>query len=112
LKHYDKETSTCWYQWQLGEKQYWKPGQEKVQTVKRIIKAQCTGTVSTLTEKLDTYLKQKLCKHVFNLRHQFKAARTMKVTLQNNEAIIHIDFSENYQCGYAREVQSAHFGAS
>ena len=27
-------------------------------------------------------------------------------------ALIHIDFSENYLCGYASEIQSVHFGAS
>ena len=36
----------------------------------------------------------------------------MKSTLADNEAIIHVDFSENYQCGYAREVQSADFGVA
>ena len=82
------------------------------QTAKCIIKAQCSATVKTLNETLDSYLKRRLCKHIFNLRHQFKAARTLKDTLQNSEAVIHIDLSENYQCGYSREVQSAHFGAS
>jgi len=112
MKDYDEQASTSWYKWQLEEKQYVKPGQEKIQTAKHVVKALCNRTIKDLIEKLDSYLKQKLCKHVFNMRHQFRAARTLKSTLADNEAIIHIDFSENYQCGYAREVQSAHFGAA
>jgi len=29
-----------------------------------------------------------------------------------HEAVIHVDFSENYVCHNASEIQSAHFGAS
>jgi len=67
VKEYDQETSSNWYQWQLDQKQHTKAGVDKVQTVKRIVKAQCKGTVKTLLEKLDTYFKQKPCKLVFNL---------------------------------------------
>jgi len=112
LKQYDEHVSTTWYQSQPHVKQYVKPGQDKVKTAKRIIKAQCSGTVKTLIKPLDSYLKRRLCKHIFNLRQQFKAARTLRDTLQVNEAIIQIDFSENYQCRYKRKVQSAHCGAS
>ena len=36
----------------------------------------------------------------------------MKVKLLPNEAIIIIDFSENYLCKYSSETQSVHFGTS
>jgi len=45
-------------QWQLDEKEYVKPGQEKIQTAKRVVKALCNGTIKDLVEKLDFYLKQ------------------------------------------------------
>jgi len=83
VKDYDEQASTSWYQWQLDEKQYVKPGQEKIQTAKYVVKAPCHGTVKDLVEKVDFYLKQKLCKHVFNLRHQFRAARTLKSTFHS-----------------------------
>lgn len=32
--------------------------------------------------------------------------------MDKTEAMLHVDFSENYGCKYAAEVQSAHFGGS
>lgn len=36
----------------------------------------------------------------------------MKNKLKENEILLHVDFSENYSCKYAKETQSVHFGAS
>lgn len=55
MKDYDEQASTSWYQWQLDEKEYVKPGQEKIQTAKRIVKALCNGTIKDLVEKLETF---------------------------------------------------------
>lgn len=43
---------------------------------------------------------------------QNKAYADVKTNLQSNEAIIHADFSENFACKLAAEVQSFHFGGS
>lgn len=51
-------------------------------------------------------------KHVFNTRHQFRMYRHVKSTLADDEAVVHIDFSENWKCKYASEIQSVHFGGS
>ena len=51
-------------------------------------------------------------RHVCIIRHQFRAYKHLKETLDVNEAVIHVDFSENYVCKNAAEIQSAHFGAS
>lgn len=32
--------------------------------------------------------------------------------MKENEAMVHIDFSENYACKYDKEIQSVHFGPS
>lgn len=32
--------------------------------------------------------------------------------MSGEEALIHVDFSENYSCKYSSEVQAVHFGAS
>lgn len=55
MKDYDEQASTSWYQWQLDEKEYVKPGQEKIQTAKRVVKALCNGTIKDLVEKLETF---------------------------------------------------------
>lgn len=36
----------------------------------------------------------------------------MHQNLSDTEAILHIDFSENYPCKLAQEIQTFHFGAS
>src|SRR5258705_13013450 len=50
--------------------------------------------------------------HVYNIRQQNVAYRQCKENLKPGEEILHIDFSENYNCKLAEEVQSYHFGAS
>lgn len=57
-------------------------------------------------------LKSKFLNHVLTIEHQYKAIRMLKATLTTNEVLIHCDFSENYSCKYAHEVQSMHFGGS
>ena len=69
---------------------------------------------STLQNMLNEFNKQiaRFKKHLFTIRHQYAQYRHLKGTLATNECMIHIDFSENYMCQYASEIQSVHFGAS
>ena len=56
-----------------------------------------------------------LCTHIFNfnLKNQYKSIRYLRQTISTGEAIIHIDFSENYCVEkYGREITSIHFGGS
>nr|CAI5860730.1 unnamed protein product [Callosobruchus analis] len=53
-----------------------------------------------------------LFKHISNRNHQYKAIDLIKKTITRNSAEIHVDFSENVSCKYAREIQSMHFGGS
>lgn len=46
------------------------------------------------------------------MKHQYKALRTLRENSKDSEVVIHIDFSENYNCKYDKEMQSVHFGAS
>ena len=55
---------------------------------------------------------KRFCKHIFNIRNQYHYYRMMRNTLETDECLIHVDFSENYVCRFANEIQSAHFGAS
>lgn len=54
----------------------------------------------------------KFKQHLFNIRWQYKAYRQVREDLKDHECLIHVDFSENYLCKYANEVQSVHFGGS
>ncbi|KAL0829676.1 hypothetical protein ABMA28_003182 [Loxostege sticticalis] len=67
-----------------------------------------------------TRLCQKTLKETFkiskaNLSRMFvvdNIASKIKTTLGENEAFLHIDFAENYNCKYTKEEPSAHFGGS
>ena len=62
---------------------------------------------------LDLQSKTKiLLRHELNIVHQYMAIKSKKETLTKQEAIIHVDFSKNYQTKYTQEVQLFHFGAS
>lgn len=62
-------------------------------------------------EKFTTDI-ERFKKHFFNIKQQYHSYRICIDTLLPNEAVIHIDFSENYNCKLAEEVQGHHFGAS
>lgn len=54
----------------------------------------------------------KLKVHTYNIRAQFRYFKKKQESLAQNECLIHIDYSENYNCKLSREVQSLHFVAS
>lgn len=49
---------------------------------------------------------------VFNIKKQNEAYELIRENLNDIEAVIQIDFSENYACKFAAEIQSFHFGSS
>lgn len=51
-------------------------------------------------------------KHIFNVKNQYETYRICVNNLEPNEAALHIDFSENYNCKFAEEIQGHHFGGS
>jgi hypothetical protein len=69
------------------------------------------GTIQTLIEDFQASLK-KTCRHLYNIKHQYIALRNLRENMDDNEVIVHIDFSENYSCKYDKEIQSVHFGPS
>lgn len=80
-------------------------------TVQRMIKEKIhTNTkemMSAFEEQLTPFLK-----HHFNMRHQYNKIREKVENLSDNEALLRIDFSENFVCKYSAEAQAMHFGAS
>lgn len=50
--------------------------------------------------------------HLRNIVHQYRAVKEIKEGLTNEAILIHMDFSENYNCKYGAEPQAVHFGSS
>jgi hypothetical protein len=99
-----------WSEWAATSKDYVKNGETK--TAKLTTKTVRRGTLKELKEKFSSTLRNEICRHVYIIRHQFRAYRSLKETVQSNEAVVHIDFSENFACKFASEIQDTHFGAS
>ena len=104
------DEAISFYQWEtLKESRVLKDGSEKIVTF--VGKKMQTLTVidaRTLFNKQLEHYKR----HFFNIKNQFDFFRKMKDNLQGDEALIHVDFAENYVCKWDAEIQSAHFGAS
>ena len=94
----------------MTTQQYEKGGVQK--TAKLTAKLPKRGTLKDLKTLFRETLADVLVPHVYTIRHQFKLYRHVKETLEMHEAVIHIDFSADYVCRNASEIQSTHFGAS
>lgn len=84
-------------------------GKEKLCT--KTVKEKHISTKAEVLAALRQSIKPFLL-HIRNVEHQKREIRKVKEQLKNNEALIHMDFSENYGCKYVVEVQSDHFGGS
>ena len=94
------------------EKRQIKEGKDlKTKTVTYTVKERICCSADRLKEIYDHDLN-KYCRHIFTFHMQYNYYRKRKETMGENECIIHVDFSENYVCKMAREVQGMHFGAS
>lgn len=115
ISTFDPGTQTFWYEWKgkaeerLKKK---KDGSEEKFTVHLTVKEKVMGTLHTLLEDFSMGLKEKLGKHVYNIRHQYAALRGVKENLSEDEVVLHIDFAENFLCKYSSEIQAVHFGDS
>lgn len=63
--------------------------------------------LKVFNSKLDS-----LAKHQYNWLHQAEQCRCLKETLSEEETVFHMDFSENYTCKLATEVQAFRFGGN
>lgn len=106
---FDLTKKTSWFAWVLKEHEYGE-GDKKKKT-KRMMKIKKEGTVEDLIATLNADMK-KFKIHVFNFYYQYKQYRMCADNLKYNEALIHIDFSENFVCKHNKEIQAMHFGAA
>lgn len=68
-------------------------------------------TDDTLLEETNN-TERKICETHYTISHQYLELTKRKENLNGTEAIIHADFSENYNGKLAREIQSMHFGGN
>lgn len=100
-----------WWQWCIVKESL--PRQPE-KTVTKTVKSKVMGTLKELKSMFQDEIKDNLCPHVYTIQHQYHKYRHVRDELlrEGDEALIHIDFSENYSCKYAQEIQAVHFGAS
>lgn len=53
---------------------------------------------------------KKFFQHQFNIVHQYNEIKCLKENITQEDCIIHMDFSENYNAKYSEEIQAFHFG--
>ncbi|CAH1636783.1 unnamed protein product [Spodoptera littoralis] len=79
--------------------------------ITKSIKEIITSSVAELIEKFKLAI-QVLKKHIYNIKMQYRSYRLAIDDLKNDEALLHVDFSENYNGKYFEEIQHHHFGGS
>ncbi|CAH0562790.1 unnamed protein product [Brassicogethes aeneus] len=97
------------------EKWYSKKVEIEIKGKKKMCQKTVKEPVECSKQEMVDHLKKSLTRfmvHLRNISHQYSSVDTIKKSLTLNEALFHIDFSENYNCKYAKEIQSAHFGGS
>lgn len=109
----DMETKVTWKEWKIVKEKKEKiiNGEKFLKTSKKSAKTEVIGTVKELKENFQRDMKH-FKQHIFNIKTQNKAFSTCKENLNEEEAAIVVDFSENYACRLSKEIQSFHFGAS
>ncbi|MEQ2192908.1 hypothetical protein XENOCAPTIV_019549 [Xenoophorus captivus] len=89
-----------------------KDGKTETITVSKPIKQRCEDSAEHPLDDFEKEMKEKVCKHLFNIQHQYTQLQSLHRSLKEDGAILHIDYAENLQCKYSKEVQQVHFGAS
>ena len=97
-----------WYQWEHVEQMVQAKKGKSLKRVKKIQKVLKEGTVDDLQVDLEVQLPSFL-EHVFVKRQQARFFKEKLEHLTEEEAVVQVDFAENYSCKYQREVQSAHW---
>lgn len=102
-----------WPEWVRKKEQIVKKldEQETVKTITKVVKETKKNKIGELVNVFQKDIRV-FKKHIFNIHQQYNAYRTCLNNLEEDEAALHIDFSENFNCKMGEEVQSHHFGGS
>ncbi|CAH1099094.1 unnamed protein product [Psylliodes chrysocephalus] len=106
-KEFDNSNPLNYQKWQSVRQDYVDPKTKKTKTVTKCVKSTLKINPRDLILDLENNDNNEL-----NIVHQYQALKAKKENLTDSDAIIHVDFSENFQTKYAEEVQSFHFGGS
>ena len=90
----DEDDSMTYYQW------------HKVEGVVKKHLVDCT--IAEAKEDLQAQLRP-FSRYVYNIRRQFQELRHLKEQLNEDEIIIHEDFSENFQLKHQQEIMASHW---
>jgi hypothetical protein len=108
-KEFDNSNSISCYVWQKGTKQYCKDNKtfttNIMEKVKKIYKP--LEVINHFDNEIIPFMI-----HCANIKNQYESIKKIKENIMENECLLHIDFSENYNTKYGSEIQSVHFGAS
>ena len=109
LPQFDAVKTVTFPQWTTAQKE--REDMKDGTTVRYTLKKLGEDSQGNLVDLFHAFL-HKFKRHTFNIIQQYSYCRKLKENLTKEEAIIHIDFSENYSCKYRSEIQSVRFGAS
>lgn len=106
------DQNITWQMWETVNHLYKKNSKDGIEVkTKKTIKTQKSGTVLELINMFEADIAA-FKTHSFNSLHQANCYKNCIDNLLDGEIAIHCDFSQNYECKMAEEVQSMHFGAS
>ena len=93
---YEQADMTHWYEFRVVDHEYKNKTTGKIEKTNKTDKVRMQDTVSNLCDRFEEQLTRKLCRHVFNIRNQYRQLRDKRLELDTNEMMLHIDFSENW----------------
>lgn len=108
----DLNYNVSWDEWVLKSHEY-KPNKNSdvTKTTKKNVIEKKTGTLKILLDAFQEELTNFKI-HSYNIVHQYKQYRKCIENLDDRTVVVHIDFSENYSCKLATEIQAMHFDGS
>ena len=96
-----------WSQWErVSQTEKGKNG--KTKAVKKMVRVLKEGTLEEALQALESKIPFFL-EHVFIQRKQSSYFEERITQLKSNEAVVQVDFAENYTCQYQDEIQAAHW---
>lgn len=98
-----------WFEW-VREQESYEKNDKQLKAVKNVKRLK-DDTIENMVKKFQKELKT-IKKHIFNMKTQFKNFRQSVDEIRANEAVILVDFSENYNGKCAKEIQAHQFGGS
>ena len=86
-----------------------KDGSTEEKEVKNVLLEKRHTSIEKLVELTQDHLPN-LSRHIFNIKHQFERLRSLRENLNQNDIVVHIDYTEHHACKYTREIKETHFG--